>query len=344
MSDGSRCGFGLSVVAALLAGAAQALPTAVAVVTTPAPEMQPLVFATSVAAPELLPRARVLVESLRRFGGRFAAAPVWVYAPPAVVWSGDPGLKALRDLGATVETLVVPEAAAWYPAAGWAFAAASAEEAAHGVFAELVWLGPDTVFLDEPAAMVLPAGAGLGYTPVFHRNVGLAAGDPLDAYWKRAYEVTGADPAKAFAMTTPADGEVIRTYIQAGCLAVRPERGILRAWRKAFTAVASDAQIRAMGEADKPHRVFAFQVALSTSVLAKLRRDEMVELPSTVNYPVFFREMFGGKRDFHDLTGVVTMRYETFFDEPPEGWAQRLTGPPDRIAWLVSTFGPGKKK
>ena len=338
----SRLGPVLAAAAVVVAGAAQAY--AQAAVTAEAPPSQPIVFATSVAAPQLLPKARVLVESLRRFGGRYAAAPVWVYAPAEVVWSGDPDLKAIRGLGATVEAMVVPKAAAWYPAAGWVFAAAAAEDAAKSVAAELVWMAFDTVVLDEPAALVLPAGKSLGYTPVFHRNVGLLADAPLDAYWTRAYEVTGADPAKAFAMTTPADGEAIRTYIQAGCLAVRPERGILRAWRDAFNAVAADPAIRAMAEADKPHRTFVFQVALSTSVLARLTREEMMELPATVNYPVFFREMFGGKRDFHDLTGVVTMRYEHFFDEPPEGWAQQLTGPADRIAWLVSAFGPGKKK
>ena len=223
-------------------------------------------------------------------------------------------------------------------------AAARAEAAAEGTVAQLAWLGPDTVFLDEPAAMVLPPGASLAYTPVFHRNLGLLAGEPPDAYWKRVFEVTGVDPSAGFPMTTPADGEVIRTYIQAGCVVVRPERGLFRKWREAFTAVAADGTIRAMAEAEKPRRGFAFQVALSAAVLATLRRDETAELPPSVNYPVFFREMFGGKRDFHDLAGVVTVRYENFFDDPPEGWEQKLAGPPDRIAWLAAAFGKGTKK
>jgi hypothetical protein len=44
--------------------------------------------------------------------------------------------------------------------------------------------------------------------------------------------------------------------------------------------------------------------------------------------------MYGSKKDFHDITDVVTARSEHFFEEPVPNWDQILKGPEDRIAFL----------
>ena len=46
--------------------------------------------------------------------------------------------------------------------------------------------------------------------------------------------------------------------------------------------------------------------------------------------------MYGAKREFRDLTGVVTLRYDVCFRDPAPGWAARLTGPPGTVAWLAA--------
>jgi hypothetical protein len=89
---------------------------------------------------------------------------------------------------------------------------------------------------------------------------------------------------------------------------------------------------------DERKRVFIHQVVLSGAVLKHLGRSEMLELSNRINYPIFFREMFGAKRDFHDIREAVTIRYESFFDNAPPDWDKVLTGPPDRVAWLKARF------
>jgi hypothetical protein len=69
----------------------------------------------------------------------------------------------------------------------------------------------------------------------------------------------------------------------------------------------------------------------------------MLELSRRVNYPIFFGEMFGAKRDFHDINDAVTIRYENFFDDPPSDWEKTLRGPADRIAWLKKRLQTKKK-
>ena len=47
-----------------------------------------------------------------------------------------------------------------------------------------------------------------------------------------------------------------------------------------------------------------------------------------------FESKFGAKRDFRDLTGVVTFRHESYFKDPAPDWERQLRGPADRIAWI----------
>jgi hypothetical protein len=49
--------------------------------------------------------------------------------------------------------------------------------------------------------------------------------------------------------------------------------------------------------------------------------------------------MFGAKKDFHDITGAVTVRYEHFLQNTPPDWDRKLAGPANRIAWIKERFG-----
>lgn len=134
-------------------------------------------------------------------------------------------------------------------------------------------------------------------------------------------------------------GDKIRPYFQAGCLVVRPERRLLRKWREMFNLISKDSAIREICEKDDRKRTFTFQAGLTGAFLNSLGRDEMLEFSDRINYPIFFREMFGAKRDFHDITNAVTVRYEHFFIDPPAGWDKQLQGPAAKIAWIKEQLG-----
>jgi len=294
----------------------------------------PIVFAARIDDSRQFPGFLVMVESLRAFGGGMKDAPFWLYMPKAIIPSGAEAMAPFKVLRAEIKALDPPDDAAWYPLSSWVFSSAAAEAEAEGNASILAWLGGDTVFLQEPKEFILPEGKALGYRPVFHRNICPLYEDPLDQYWTRAYELMEVREASLFPMVTPADGDRIRPYFQAGCLAVRPEKGLLRKWREMFNVVSRDAAIKGICEKDGPKRTFTFQASLTGAFLNTLRRDEMLEFSGRINYPIFFREMFGAKRDFHDITDAVTVRYERFFADPPEGWDRQLKGPADKIAWI----------
>ena len=255
--------------------------------------------------------------------------------PRAEAESGAHALQEFPDLGVTVEAVEeVEEEAAWYYYAQKVFAAAQAEADLADTGEILAWLDEDTVFLQEPVEFELPEGVSLGYRPVMHRNIGLPVEDPIDGFWQRVYDDLSVSSASLFPMVTPADDETIRPYFNAGCLIVRPERGLLRKWAQYWPILYRDPELKRMSETDIRKRIFLHQVALTCAVINNLKPNERRELSPRFNYPLFFKEMFGGKHDFDNLTDVTTFRHESYFRDPAPDWEERLKGPADRIGWI----------
>lgn len=93
--------------------------------------------------------------------------------------------------------------------------------------------------------------------------------------------------------STPADVANIRPYFNAGHLVVRPESGVLRKWAACFPVLYEDKVFADWCRKDVRKRIFLHQVALVGAVLTTLKRDEVVEFSSAVNYPLFHDERSG---------------------------------------------------
>lgn len=294
----------------------------------------PVVFATFAGSENQIRYALFLAKSIRAFGGKYCDAPIWVYCTEDLLAGSDIPRDKFSALNAELRSIAIPDDVSWYVLPGMVYSAAAAEDAADGNVAILVFMGSDTIILQEPDEFRLADSVNFGYRPVMHKNICPLYMDELDAYWSKAFEIMGIDRSVVFPMVTPADGDTILPYFNAGMLIVRPERGLLRKWPASFEKLCADSLIRRECEEDSRKRVFTFQVALSGSVLNHLQKNEMTELSDRYNYPIFFNEMFGSKRDFHDITNAVTIRCEGFFDKPIEGWEEILKAPADRIRWL----------
>jgi hypothetical protein len=276
----------------------------------------------------------LLATSIRTFAGEYKDAPVRLYTPEGLVAEESETLKSLKALGVEIRHCTAPKAALWFLFSAKVYAAAQAEADAVGEATILAWLDDDTIILQQTDEFLLPTGKNLGYRPVMHKNVGLFYNEPMDAFWGRAFALLGVKESSIFPVVTPADGDTLRTYINAGCLAVRPERGLLGRWAACFSVLYPDPELTEMCRQDLPKRIFIHQVALTGAILTHLARHEMVEFSDRINYPIFFESKFGAKRKFRDLTGVVTFRHESYFKDPEPDWDRQLRGPSDRIAWI----------
>ncbi len=293
-----------------------------------------LVFGTFAETEEQLYHCLVLTESIRAFAGRFKDAPVWIYLPERLLEMDRQIRQKFSSLDAEIKTSSAPTEALQFYFASKVFAAAKAEQEAEGKTQILVWMDEDTVVLKDPDEFILGEGINFGYRPVMHKNIGSFYSDPPDEFWSRVYRKLAVPESAVFPVVTPADGDTIRTYINAGILVVRPERGLLRKWADCFPVLYQDSVFVKMAEEDVKKRIFLHQAALAGAILVHLKKEEMIEFSDLINYPIFFGEMFGATKDFHSLDEAVTLRYDVYFRNPAADWSQQLKGAPEIISWL----------
>jgi hypothetical protein len=302
-------------------------------------EMNSIVFATLSSDHEQLHHALVLAESLRTFGGKYMDAPIWIYVPEGFAVTDTGILSKLAELNVEIRTSSVPEAALMFPYARKVFAAARAEIEAEGKSAILVWMDDDTIILRQPDEFMLAEGISLGWRPVMHKNIGSLYSEPPDEYWSRAYKDLDVPEGVVFPMYTHTDNLEIRPYFNAGILVVRPEKGILRKWAANFPILYQDSAMVEICKQDRLKAIFLHQVALSCEIIKTVSQDEMTRLSDYVNYPMFFKEMFGADQEYDDLSDVVTLRYDVYFRNPAPDWAEKLNAPDDIIVWLKERLG-----
>lgn len=293
-----------------------------------------MIFGVFAEDEQELKNAMVLAESIRTFGGEFKDSPIWVYVPESLANADSALSETIHALGVQLKASKAPEASLRFYYARKVFAAAQAEDEAEGKSGILVWLDNDTVILKEPGVFVLPANIVLGYRPVMHKNIGSLYSEPPDEFWSRIYADLNVSPETLFPMETFTDHLMVRPYFNAGVLIVKPEAGILRKWSEVFPILYSDSTIVDMCREDKLRHIFLHQAALSAAIQLAIGQDKMLRLPDNVNYPIFFKAMYGADQEYSDLSDVITLRYEAFFRNPIPDWANRLQGPNEVVVWL----------
>jgi hypothetical protein len=294
----------------------------------------PIAFVTAISHKSHIKQALVLAESIRRFAGKYKDAQIWAYGPRELITEIQSNHPRFSYLKVGLKSVEIPQQTAWFFGSELVFAPAVAEEQSVGRTSALVFMASDSIVIQEPTEFCLADGVSVGVCPVHHRNISPLYTEALDTYWSRAYQIMNIDESSVFPIQTLADGDSVRPYFNAGCLAVRPEGGLLRRRAQIFLELCQDDVIRRESEQDELKRVFTFQVALVGAILGGVMPLEIIQLSKRYNYPIFFKEIFGSRREFHDITDVATIRYEHFFEEPLKDWDKVLKGPKDKIKWI----------
>jgi hypothetical protein len=283
--------------------------------------MDETVFITVVTTTGERERVRLLIDSLRAFGGELAGCPVWVFeASP----EGTPGALWERE-DVAVLPLELPDAVRGYPFAAKVWACAWAEDLAtsqEGPLARarvrtLVWLAPDCLVIQPPALFVLDGSWDAAVRPVHIRNVGQRAGEALDPFWRGVYAAVGVGDIKA-TVESYVDGERLRAYHNSHGLAVDPGLGLLRRWAAVFQSLVVDGAFQAAACGDTPHRVFLHQAVLSALLATAVDPARLRLLPPAYNYPYNLQASVPEGRRARALNDLVCIAYEDRSLNPDE--------------------------
>ena len=275
--------------------------------------------------------ARLLIESLRAFGGQWSHCPVWVFLPdPANVSRTYAGLEDVHFV-----PLVVEEKIRHDFFAGKVSACARAEEMADRDVRSLVWLSPQCFIVNPPVLFDLPPSFDAAFRPVHVKNVGSPAQEPLDDFWQGVYRTVGVDDVP-FTVESFVDSQKMRPYFNTHAFSINPARKVLRTWLECFKTMVSDRGFQAGPCRDEGHQIFLHQAIVSTLVAKLLDWERIRVLPPEYSYPLHFHLQVPQARRPQALNSLVCPVYEETFrypdtlngievDEPLRSWLVKRT-------------------
>jgi hypothetical protein len=291
------------------------------------------VFVTLVRTSGEKSRARLLVESLRSFGGALSQCPFWLFeANPQAVPCGD-----LESVEAQVLPLAVPDSVGHYLYADKVCACARAAELATAAVQSLVFLAPENLVIQPPVLFDLGPSFDVAVRPVHIQNVGLLASDPLDGFWQKVYETVGVRDLQT-TVESFVDTQHIRAYFNSAAFACKPTTGLFQRWFEHFEALVNDQEFQAGPCRDEWHQVFLHQAILSTLIASRLAAERIRILPPDYVYPYNLHQDILPERRARALNELVCIYTEgrpldpKFVDdieihEPLSSWLASQVGP-----------------
>ncbi len=165
--------------------------------------------------------------------------------------------------------------------------------------------------------------------------LGSSAEQPLDDFWKLIYGQCQVREQHIFNVTSVVDEQLVRAYMNAGILVVRPERGLLRAWQTRFERIHRLPEFEPFYQQSELYKIFMHQAVLAGSLLAALRPDEFQQLPFEVNYPLHLHARVAERRRPTSLSRLITCRYEDYDETFSDASVQALLQNDDKLKdWL----------
>ena len=275
--------------------------------------MNRITFATT-AIRNNLTRAVMLFDSLRTFGGELADSPCIMLAPEKGEPLPDKTRKRLSELDVHLIPFIIDEEAVRFPLASLAYAAARVEQQVRGETEILVWMNEDTLIVRPPVDFLVREGINFAYRPVHHTKIGSVYDRPPDDFWSLIYQHCGVTQDMAFAMETCIRDNTIRAYFNAGLLVVRPEHRLLETWLDYFKRLYQHPDFQPFFKKDVFYMVFMHQMVLAGVVLNIFEREELLELPESVNYPLNLHLECPPEHRPRLLNHLITCRYEGIED------------------------------
>lgn len=277
--------------------------------------------------------AVLLADSIRTFAGSLSKNPILYFAPECGKQLSSTAKDRLVSLNVKIVPFKIDLETLQFPLAVDVLAAAVAESTACSQADLLAWLGTNTVVLQEPEAFLLETGKNLGYRPVHHTLIGSRYGEAIDEFWALVYRCCKVPQDRIFPMETHVDGTRIRPYFNAGILITRPRERLLEKWSNTFFDLYQKPSFREFYEKNELYKIFIHQALLSGVILSRFETDELLELPSTYNYPLhlYTEDVTGHRPSF--LEELVTFRHESFYHD--KEWMKKMPAKRQLRQWLA---------
>lgn len=275
-----------------------------------------------------------LVESLRRFGGRFADAPLIAATPRFGPPISKNTVAVFRQHGVQHIRTNAAHPYAWFNFYNKPLALLAAEEYVRT--SSIGWLDSDLLIVGEPAELLLGPGEDFLAFPSEQKEMGtVGPGDPFEDYWRASCEVAGIDMDALPWVTTAQTQERIRLYFNGGLFVYRRGTGFAKEYER-LTRALLDSRV---GTAAKGYGL-GFKEMVSIGFAAIRLGMNWRALPYSHNYPMLSQTF----KDWYSLEALTHARIVHWHDSMwPPFWDTFLScmrdAHPGVASWLAS-LGP----
>jgi hypothetical protein len=287
-------------------------------------------------------RIRLLVESLRTFGGKFKDSPVWIFQARNIRTD----FSDLQNI--QVIPLHIQEDFQKIFFSAKVFACAKAEEI--GIkenIASLIWFGSSGFIIQPPEQFDLGKDFDATFRPVHHKNVGQLINEKLDDFWREIYDFVGLENSDKF-VETFVEGEKIQPYFNSHLFSINPQKQILQKWKNEFIRFHQSDLPKKPAFSDQLHQIFIHQALMSAILVKHLGWDKIRILSEKYSYPLHLHHQVPPEKQLQILNELVCPVYEDVFkfpetlnglkvEEPLAGWLKERK-------YLLDVFSGKTKK
>ncbi len=284
------------------------------------------VFVMTVNNSHELEQTRLLIQSLRTFGGHLRHCPVWVFV------SGEAATSAydLETLKTKVHPLIIPDQVQRYWFARKVCACAQAEAAVTPEITSLVWSSCDCLIIQPPELLPVNAQYDAAFRPVHQSNIGLPISKPLDYFWQTIFRMVNLDESH-LAVESYVDQQYLRAYFNSHIFSWNPLTGMGQRWLELFTTLVCDRNFQSKGCQDILHQIFLHQAVLSALAESMFTPERIRLLPPDYSYPYNLQSDIPPDRRALALNDLNCIAYEDrplhptavhdiLIKEPLHGW------------------------
>ena len=253
--------------------------------------------------------SKLLVSTLRKFGGSLKNTPIISYQPRKGLTISE-STKKFFDLNQVEHRAIVLNTDfVDYPLANKPLACAYHEQNSQAE--TILFLDSDVLILNEPTQFLELGDADVMLRPVGFKNIGSSRpNDKTHYYWQKLYDLFG---VKAHRMVTSLnDQQEILEYYNTGHILSKRSTGLFSQWAENFRRASADG-------VEPPESHFYLEQSIFGATVSQLELN-VKPFKTPYNYPVHFlknRHSLANHPAFiANFEDIVSLHYHKVFDQP----------------------------
>ena len=247
--------------------------------------------------------SKLLVASLREFGGDFKDTPIFSYQPRKEFKISQETIDFFEKNNVEYVDLELNKEFSHYPFANKILASAHREQ--HTNAEILIFLDSDVFFFNEPKEFADFGDADLILRPVDIKNIGAENLDDKNAiYWKKLYNLLGVKTRRK--VSTTVTNVSIWEYYQGGHVATLKKNDFCRTWHENFIKVMAAEIMPDQGISFVEQSVLAATVSQMELNVKKFAKE--------YNYPLHMENEIKNRNYIvGDFNSLISVHYHDVF-------------------------------